>query len=143
MVMKQIKVTDDIKAELDVIRDDKETYNLVIQRLIREWKRLTVENRSLHRDKTALLKIMVGTDDSIAFPNISHYVYFLLPQIFSDDFYSDETKLHHLKILFKPLLEKESDVDDAIEWLEDFKLEYDFKHDIIDELILWINENYK
>ena len=133
MVMKQIKVTDDIKAELD----------LVIQRLIREWKRLTVENRSLHRDKTALLKIMVGTDDSIAFPNISHYVYFLLPQIFSDDFYSDETKLHHLKILFKPLLEKESDVDDAIEWLEDFKLEYDFKHDIIDELILWINENYK
>ena len=34
--MKQIKITEELKAELDRLKFDKETYNLVIHRLIRE-----------------------------------------------------------------------------------------------------------
>ena len=53
MEMKQIKITDKVKKELDAIAEDKETYNLTIQRLIKE-------NRELKKDKKDLIDIAKG-----------------------------------------------------------------------------------
>lgn len=48
--MKQIKISDKVKTELDNLKLDKETYNLVIQRLI-------MENAELKKDKERLMQI--------------------------------------------------------------------------------------
>lgn len=53
MEMKQIKITDKVKKELDAIAEDKETYNLTIQRLIKE-------NKELKKDKKDLIDIAKG-----------------------------------------------------------------------------------
>ena len=99
MVMKQIKVTDDVKAELDSLRYDKETYNLVIHRLIRECKRLFIENARLNYDKDLLLK-MVADDDSIAVDGLEFkYVPFIESVLF-DNILSDAERLNYLKKYF-------------------------------------------
>lgn len=46
--MRQIKVTDNVKTQLDLLKYDKETYNLVIQRLIRENAQLRLEKERLY-----------------------------------------------------------------------------------------------
>ena len=46
--MKQIKITEDVKAQLDGLKFDKETYNLVIQRLIRENQQLRTDYDKLY-----------------------------------------------------------------------------------------------
>ena len=56
MDLKNIKVTEKVKSELDDIAYDKETYNVTIERLIRENKRLFLENHRLHFDKEVLTK---------------------------------------------------------------------------------------
>ena len=99
MVMKQIKVTDDVKAELDAIRYDNETYNLVVHRLIRECKRLFIENARLNYDKDLLLK-MVADDDSIAVDGLEFkYVPFIESVLF-DNILSDAERLNYLKKYF-------------------------------------------
>lgn len=99
MVMKQIKVTDEIKAELDAIRYDKETYNLVIHRLIRECKRLFIENQRLNYDKDVLLKMVTG-DEGIAVDGLEFkYVPFIESVLF-DSVLSDSEKLEYLKRYF-------------------------------------------
>lgn len=53
MSMKQIKISDKVKEELDNIKLDKETYNITIQRLI-------YENKQLKYDKEMLMQIAVN-----------------------------------------------------------------------------------
>lgn len=53
MSMKQIKISDKVKEELDNIKLDKETYNITIQRLI-------YENKQLKHDKEMLMQIAVN-----------------------------------------------------------------------------------
>lgn len=99
MVMKQIKVTDDVKAELDSLRYDKETYNLVIHRLIRECKRLFIENQRLQYDKDVLMKIAVK-DDSIADLGLEYKYVPLIESIVDDNILSDAERLDYLKKYF-------------------------------------------
>lgn len=99
MVMKQIKVTDEIKAELDAIRYDKETYNLVIHRLIRECKRLFIENQRLLYDKDVLLKI-VADDDSVAVEGLEFKYVPFIESIVHDNILSDTERLEYLKKYF-------------------------------------------
>lgn len=99
MVMKQIKVTDDVKAELDSLRYDKETYNLVIHRLIRECKRLFIENQRLQYDKDVLMKIVVK-DDSIADLGLEHKYVPFIESILHDNMLSDGERLEYLKKYF-------------------------------------------
>ena len=99
MVMKQIKVTDDVKAELDSLRYDKETYNLVIHRLIRECKRLFIENQRLLYDKDLLLKIVAG-DDSVAELRLEHKYVPFIESILHDNMLSDDERLDYLKKYF-------------------------------------------
>lgn len=99
MVMKQIKVTDDIKAELDAIRYDKETYNLVIHRLIRECKRLFIENQRLLYDKDLLLKI-IADDDSVAELGLEYKYVPFIESIVNDNVLTDAERLDYLKKYF-------------------------------------------
>lgn len=57
MVLKQIKITESVKNELDSLKHEKETYNLVIQRLIKE-------NAELKADKEKLFKIALANANS-------------------------------------------------------------------------------
>lgn len=99
MVMKQIKVTDEIKAELDAIRYDKETYNLVIHRLIRECKRLFIENQRLLYDKDLLLKI-IADDDSVAELGLEYKYVPFIESIVNDNVLTDDERLDYLKKYF-------------------------------------------
>lgn len=49
--MKQIKISDNTKNQLDVIKDENETYNNVVTRLIRE-------NQDLKQDKKFLSEVI-------------------------------------------------------------------------------------
>ena len=97
--MKQIKVTDDIKAELDAIRYDKETYNLVIHRLIRECKRLFIENQRLQYDKDVLLKMVTG-DESIAVDGLEYKYVPFIESVLYDNVLSESERLEYLKRYF-------------------------------------------
>ncbi len=99
MVMKQIKVTDDIKAELDAIRYDKETYNLVIHRLIRECKRLFIENQRLNYDKDLLMKMLVN-DDSATVDGLEFKYVPFIESVLHDNILSDAERLEYLKRYF-------------------------------------------
>ena len=46
-LLKQIKVTESVKAELDSLKNDEETYNNVIERLISENAKLKSDNERL------------------------------------------------------------------------------------------------
>lgn len=97
--MKQIKVTDEVKAELDAIRYDKETYNLVIRRLINESKRLFIENQRLHHDKDLLLKI-VAADKSISADGLEFKYVPLIESFLFNNLLSDAEILEYLKVYF-------------------------------------------
>lgn len=99
MAMKQIKVSDEVKAELDAIRFDTESYNLVVHRLIRECKRLFIENQRLNYDKDLLMK-MLADDESISADGLEFkYVPFIQSVIF-DNILSDAERLDYLKKYF-------------------------------------------
>ena len=88
MVMKQIKVTDSVKGELDAMMEDKETYNLVIQRLIDENKRLFIENQRLGFDKSVLMSVIV---DDTSFTDLKFkYVPFIESVLFNSMLSDDE-----------------------------------------------------
>lgn len=131
--LKTIKVSDKVKAELDSIRLDKETYNLAIQRLLRE-------NQSLKHDKDCLMKIAMKTEDSIAFPNVNHSVIFTLSQVLSDSIASDSEKLSALQIYLRPSLDE--DVNAVLGNIDEFKSEYSIDTDVLDDLTAWIKESY-
>lgn len=133
MTLKTIKVSDKVKAELDTIRLDKETYNLAIQRLLRE-------NQSLRHDKDCLMKIAMKTEDSIAFPNVNHSVFFALSKVLGDEIASDDEKLSALKIYLRPSLDE--DVNAVLENIDEFKSEYPIDTDVLDNLASWIRESY-
>ena len=139
MVMKQIKVTDEVKAELDAIRYDKETYNLVIQRLISECKRLFIENQRLHYDKDVLLKIVAGdtsiSDDGLEFKYVPLIESFLFNNVFTDD-----EKLDYLKTYFKH--NKEVNKELLLKWILIIKESNDITSGVLFDFENWISENY-
>ena len=65
MELKNIKVTEKVKSELDAAAYDKETYNVTIERIMRENKRLAIENLRLKYDKELLMKMLLK-DESVA-----------------------------------------------------------------------------
>jgi len=133
MTLKTIKVTDKVKAELDSIRLDKESYNILIQRLLRE-------NKSLRHDKDCLMKIAMKTEDSIAFPNVNHSVFFALSKVLGDEIASDSEKLSALKIYLRPSLDEDSNA--VLKNIDEFKSTYQIDVDVLEDLTSWIKESY-
>ena len=90
MSLKNIKVTDEVKQQLDDYALDKETYNVTIQRLI-------LENMRLKEDKKVLTKLLLQDIQSSYVEE--KYVPFIESMLF--DTPSDEgAKLESLKRYF-------------------------------------------
>ena len=100
MELKNIKVTESTKAGLDAIAFEKETYNVTIERLMRENKRLAIENVRLHYDKELLMK-MVLKDDSLSLSGDEFKFVPFIESVLFESKLSDAEKLENLKRYFK------------------------------------------
>ena len=137
--LKTIKVSDKVKKELDSFRLDKETYNLTIQRLIRE-------NNSLRQDKDTLMKIALKTEDSIAFANVNHSSFFAITNVLKDNSFSDDEKLSYLKVYLKPSILQDKEA--VLSMIEAIKSDYGFSEEfaspnVLDKLSSFIQESYQ
>ena len=88
MTLKNIKVTDNVKKQLDNYALEKETYNVTIQRLL-------LENHRLHEDKEILTKLLLK-DDSLAKSSIYHKYVPLIEAMLYDTHLDDTAKLNNL-----------------------------------------------
>lgn len=165
--LKTIKVSDKVKAELDNVRLDKETYNLAIQRLIQEnsslkrekqsfidttellsetVNRQSEELKSLRQDKDTLMKIAMQTEDSIALVNANHSSFFAITQVLKDNSFSDDEKLSYLKVYLKPSIMEDKEA--VLSMIEAIKSDYGFSEDfaspnVLDKLSSFIQESYQ
>ena len=128
-----IKVTENVKKELDDLKLESESYNVLIQRLMRE-------NQELRQDKHTLMKIAMKTPDSIAFPQIAHSTYFALMQVLKDNDLENDDKLNYLKIYLKPSLE--INYKEVLSAINSFSNEFEDYKDFLLNLTLWIEKQY-
>ena len=141
MTMKQIKISEKVYDELKSLMLDKETFNLVIQRIL-------LENKSLKKDKDMLMKIAMQTDNSIAFHSMKHSLFFSIMEYIKENSYSNDEKLNYLKEYLKKNIEIDSDeVINVIKIIqEDYLIgnpKEDYNSRCLDDLRLWIEENYQ
>ena len=136
--LKNIKVTEKVKAELDAAAFDKETYNVTIERILRENKRLAIENLRLKYDKDFLMK-MVLKDESLTDLGVEYkFVPFITSVLFENDL-SDAERLEYLKKYFTEI----ADADKSV--IRDCILIVKESCDVSDGALMdfekWINEN--
>ena len=92
MTLKNVKVTDEVKQQLDDYALDKETYNVTIQRLL-------LENMRLKEDKELLTRLLLK-DDDLFNPSIHHkYVPFIEAMLYDNNL-DDDAKLNSLTSYF-------------------------------------------
>lgn len=137
--LKNIKVTEKVKAELDAAAFDKETYNVTIERIMRENKRLATENLRLKYDKDFLMK-MVLKDESLSDLGVEYkFVPFITSVLFENDL-SDAERLEYLKTYFTEI----ADADKSV--IQDCILIVKESCDVSDGVLMdfekWIDENY-
>lgn len=99
MELKNIKVTEKVKSELDAAAYDKETYNVTIERIMRENKRLAIENLRLKYDKELLMKMLLKDESVAADGDEFKFVPFIESVLFENNL-SDSEKLNYLKKYF-------------------------------------------
>ena len=128
-----IKVTENVKKQLDDLKLEGESYNVLLQRLMSEVK-------ALKEDKAMLMKIAMKTPDSIAFPNVTHSTYFALMQVLKDNALSPIDKLNALKVYLKPSLE--INPEGVLIAVNSFADEFDEHKDFLLNVIMWIEKQY-
>lgn len=109
MVLKNIKVTENVKSELDSLAYEKETYNVTINRLIRENERLKIENGRLHYDKKVLTRLLLKDEPISDIDAEMKYVPFIESVLFDSDLPDDE-KFDTLKRYFFETVDVDSDL---------------------------------
>ena len=122
--------------------------SLQMEILRNENKELRANNKELKKrieelkqDKEVLMKIAMKTPDSIAFPQIAHYVNFALIEVLKDNDSSAEDKLSNLKTYLKPSLDK--DIHEVLHYIEEFKQDNNQYEPILNDLLSWIKYSYK
>lgn len=132
-----------MKRERDKLEEIRETLHY-LDKSMREMRntidKLEKENKMLKQDKDELMKIAMKTSDSIAFPNIAHYVSFALIETLKDNS-SDEEKLEKLKNYLKPSLDK--DVHEVLKYIEEFKQGNETYETLLNDLTSWISYTYR
>lgn len=131
--MKQIKISEEVKKQLDTMAYDKETYNITIQRIIRE-------NKQLKEDKDKLMKIAMKTEDSIAFPTQTHSNIWLIMNVLSSVEYTEEQRLNALKIYLRPNLEANS--NEVLSNIGYIKKEFNIESEVLNDFEAYIKETY-
>ena len=103
MVLKPMKIEEDVKEDLDSIKFyENESYTSVIKRLIEE-------NKQLKEDKVQLYKLALATEDSVALTNNVHKATYFISKVVEDVGTTEEEKLQVLKTYLKGMLEEDSD----------------------------------
>ena len=139
MELKNIKVTEKVKSELDAAAFDKETYNVTIERILRENKRLAIENLRLKYDKDFLMK-MVLKDESISELGVEYkFVPFITSVLFENDL-SDAERLNYLKKYFTEIADADKSV--ILDCILIVKESCDISDGVLMDFEKWINENY-
>lgn len=128
-----IKVTENVIKELKEMKLESESYNVTIQRLMRE-------NKELKHDKEILMKIAMRTPDSMAFPDITHSTYFALMQVLKDINLSPIEQINYLKVYLKPSLE--INYVEVLKAIDDFTNEFEEYKDLLLNLVMWIEKQY-
>ena len=136
--LKNIKVTEKVKAELDAAAFDKETYNVTIERILRENKRLAIENLRLKYDKDFLMK-MVLKDESLSDLGVEYkFVPFITSVLFENDL-SDAERLEYLKKYFTEIADADKSV--IMDCILIVKESCDVSDGALMDFEKWINEN--
>ena len=136
--LKNIKVTEKVKAELDAAAFDKETYNVTIERILRENKRLAIENLRLKYDKDFLMK-MVLKDESLTDLGVEYkFVPFITSVLFENDL-SDAERLEYLKKYFTEIADADKSV--IMDCILIVKESCDVSDGALMDFEKWINEN--
>lgn len=138
--LKQIRIKKSVCARLDERKSNDDSYTDVIQALLDENTRLKERNVELKQDKDMLMKIAMKTQDSIAFPNIAHYVYFALIEVLKDKELSPVEKINYLKTYLRPSLE--SNPHEVLKYVNEFANEYEEHKDFLINIIMWIEKTY-
>lgn len=139
MELKNIKVTDKVKSELDAAAFDKETYNVTIERILRENKRLAIENLRLKYDKDFLMK-MVLKDESLSDLGVEYkFVPFITSVLFENNL-SDAERLNYLKKYFTEIADADKSV--ILDCILIVKESCDVSDGALMDFEKWINENY-
>lgn len=129
-----IKITQATKTQLDNLKFEKEAYNTIIQRLIKE-------NEELKADKDHLLKIAVNSTSVNTFPEVKRTSKFTVLSILSDDGLNDNEKLNCLRIFLKPDLE--TNTSEVLTGISEIESNFNFTSNVLGELKTWISENYQ
>lgn len=137
--LKNIKVTEKVKAELDAVAFDKETYNVTIERLMRENHRLAIENARLHFDKQLLMK-MVLKDDSVSIDGDEYKFVPFIESVLFESKLSDDDKFANLKRYFTEIVSADKDI--ILKSILIVKESCDVSGGALIEFEKWITENY-
>lgn len=114
MVLKQIKLEETIKEELDSLKFyENESYTSVIKRLVED-------NKQLREDKKQLYKLALKTEDSVALVNNVHKATYFIAKVIEDKGTSEKDKLEVMETyLSEMLVEDPTSILDSIEILRD------------------------
>ena len=112
--LKQVKIHEDVKAELDLLKYfENDSYSTVIKRLIEE-------NKQLKEDKIKLYKIVLATEDSPALINPVHKAVYFMANVIEDSTADENEKLNVMETyLSEMIVEDSAAVLDGIDILKD------------------------
>ena len=113
MVLKQVKLDEEVKAELDSLKNyENDSYSSVVKRLIEE-------NKQLKEDKKQLFQILINKDElAIEGTNFNKVYGFLLSLDNIDN--AEEVQLQVMEIYLKELIETDpTSVLEAVEMLKE------------------------
>ena len=113
MVLKLMKIEEDVKEELDSLKYyENESYTSVVKRLIEE-------NKQLKEDKVQLYKLALRTEDSVALVNNVHKATYFIAKVVEDVATPEEDKLQVLEHYLQEMLETDpNSILDSIEILK-------------------------
>lgn len=138
----------DLFKEVDELKDSIfkliDLSNMLMKKneeLTRQNHDLSVHVEELKIDNKYLMKIIMKSPESMAFPEMAHYIYFALIVVLKDNSLSDEEKLENLKTYLKPSLDE--DVHEVLKYIEEFKQDNESHETLLNDLSSWIRYTYK
>ena len=134
-----LKITEELKEELNNYRYEKEAYHVVIKRILEENKQLKEEVEYLKDDKKQLYKLALKTSDSVALINNLHKATYFITLVVNDVSLTEEEKLQHLKDYLKEMLE--DNPEDVITTVENLKEMLELDKVEVPKVLLTFEEN--
>lgn len=134
-----LKISEELKEELNNYRYEKEAYHVVIKRILEENKKLKEEVEYLEEDKKQLYKLVLKTSDSAALVNNIHKATYFISLVINDISLTEEEKLQQLEIYLSEMLE--DNIEDVITTVENLKEMLELDKVEVPKVLLTFEEN--